>query len=130
MVGALTSVGNYAYDQATLRYASSMVRPAPQSDTLLMFFTQDYQNRFSLTIVADTGNSGTGGSVSFTINGQNWGVGALVLVQDDPNSNTADFGDSWYFNNGQGSFTFTWGSTTTDGLVIGKYKSIYFILNN
>ena len=97
-----------------------MTRPAPQSDTLLVFVTQDYLNKFTITVVADAFNSGTGGSLSLSIEGLNLGTGATILVQDDPQNSISDTGDSWYFVNGQGTFTLTWGSTTTDGFVLGK----------
>jgi hypothetical protein len=70
--------------------------PAPESDTLILFFGLDYRNLLSLFILADSAD-GTEGSLSMNIDFPTLDASKTFLqVQDDPTSGTGadDFPDN------------------------------------
>ena len=112
------AVSHYSYQTP---YKSSTNSPYQASNTLVFYITQDPQNRFSLFAIADKVNDGSGGKVAFTLDTTAMGSNAVLLVQDDPaaGGNAEDPADSWYWTNGKGSFSMTWGACCTDGFAIG-----------
>jgi hypothetical protein len=87
-----TVVQFYGYD--TTKNSTTMINPAPQSNTALFFLVQDPINQFSLVTVIDKQADGSGGTLNLVINSVNIDP-PLSVVQDDPaGKQNADFPDS------------------------------------
>jgi hypothetical protein len=79
--GSRTAVSNYAYNIfGGPSFASAATTPAPQSGVLLVYLTQDFQNTFSLTIVA---RSAAAGSLNLTLTQTGLGSNTVLQIFDD-----------------------------------------------
>lgn len=78
---------NYAYDLNT-RTSTGRGNPKPKSNSLQVFFAQDYQNQFTLNMLIDS-NDGTPGTATIKLTTKNLGADAQIIVYDDPTSAAA-----------------------------------------
>lgn len=94
--------------------------PAPESDTLILFFGLDYRNLLSLFVLADSVD-GTAGSLSLNMDFPTLDTTKTFLqVQDDPTTGASgdDLPDNYVFQNGGATFQWQWGAQSSDGAVI------------
>jgi hypothetical protein len=82
-----TAALNYAYDVYT-RASAGRGNPKPRSNSMVIFFAQDYSNQFTLNFLIDS-NDGTGGGATVTINTKYLGADAMIMVYDDPTGTSA-----------------------------------------
>ena len=74
------AVTSYAYDTANLRYSSNFTAVPPQQNTLLIFLTEDKVHQFTLTVLIDKPNDGSGGNLSLAMSFTGL-ADSLTLVQ-------------------------------------------------
>jgi len=127
ILNGITVIGYYGYNNNhpySSSFSSSVPPVADLSNSIVMYFTVDYKNILSLVVAVDSYNDASGGNVNLELVFSSALDNRVQLtVQDDGSSGlqgNSDFTDTYYWNktSGRGSFTWKWGATTSDGVVI------------
>eukprot|EP01116_Phalansterium_solitarium_P019288 TRINITY_DN5330_c1_g1_i5.p1 TRINITY_DN5330_c1_g1~~TRINITY_DN5330_c1_g1_i5.p1 ORF type:complete len:542 (+),score=185.90 TRINITY_DN5330_c1_g1_i5:78-1703(+) len=127
--GSAQAVSQYLYNQPPnlKSYNGDALLPA-EADTALMWLSRDFQNTWSLTMLFDAANSGTGGSIDVTLVSSAFDGSRnapSAQQQDDPSGQPdTDRPDTYVLAGGVGKLSFSWSNATTDGVVISPLDFI------
>lgn len=132
-------VGWYAYNSNPAPASSFFLDNTPSQailgNSLTMFFSIDAKNIISFVIHVSHHNDGQAGELELQLDSANLDPrGGQLRVQDDPANyvGATDSRDTFIWNNGQGTFRFKWGASSSDGavlspiVVVGNSKATCF----
>jgi len=128
--GISTPAPFYGYNTTALLspdpHTSTPNVPRPQNNSIVFYWSLTYFNVLFLTILVNAPNSGIAGSAQLelaTVNLQNTAI-TLIQLDDSPTLPPGlDYPDTYYWDSSQGTglFQWKWGTTTSDGVILGPF---------